>query len=131
SLLPRFVLDPSVPSTPTNPPPLDRPLLTVTNRDSSIHHLMGAEPERDGEEQRRPSSPLASAEQHQQQYQFVGRSSSSVLRDAARWRKLGQAAAAARRGGGESLRYVPPLPSPFPSTKEDATATTSLTAGSQ
>ncbi|XP_004962467.1 protein SSUH2 homolog [Setaria italica] len=49
---------------------------------------MGAEPERDGEEQRRPllsstssSSPAASAaEQHQQQYQFLGRSSSSVLR---------------------------------------------------
>ncbi|CAL4892808.1 unnamed protein product [Urochloa decumbens] len=50
---------------------------------------MGAEPERDGEEQRRPllspsdSSPPASAaaaEQHQQQYQFLGRSSSSVLR---------------------------------------------------
>ncbi|RLN29561.1 hypothetical protein C2845_PM05G09090 [Panicum miliaceum] len=50
---------------------------------------MGAEPERDGEEQRRPllsssSSPppaaSAAAEQHQQQYQFLGRSSSSVLR---------------------------------------------------
>ncbi|CAL4900006.1 unnamed protein product [Urochloa decumbens] len=51
---------------------------------------MGAEPERDGEEQRRPllspsaSSPPAAAasaaEQHQQQYQFLGRSSSSVLR---------------------------------------------------
>ncbi|CAO2038664.1 unnamed protein product [Urochloa humidicola] len=44
---------------------------------------MGAEPERDGKEQRRPllsSSPPASTEQHQQQYQFLGRSSSSVLR---------------------------------------------------
>ncbi|PUZ66824.1 hypothetical protein GQ55_3G369700 [Panicum hallii var. hallii] len=48
---------------------------------------MGAEPERDGEEQRRPflssssSSPPASAAA-EQQYQFLGHSSSSVLRGA-------------------------------------------------
>ncbi|CAO2151676.1 unnamed protein product [Urochloa humidicola] len=45
---------------------------------------MGAEPERDGDEQRRPllsssSPPLASVEQHQQHYKFLGRSSSFVL----------------------------------------------------
>jgi hypothetical protein len=48
---------------------------------------MGMEPERDGEEQCRPllHAPAAAEQGHQQQYQYLGRSSSSVLRCGSGW----------------------------------------------